>query len=152
MKAGKVESCYFKCQMPIDQTSSFCLKVALPLCLPWLRLVLDFNLLVYAFGKLPLVVCTWICMFLSVLLVPFALFHLWSQSQSGSHGSPRMYSLLFASLYLLYQGLGLGFLPMYVAVTNSLPPASCFIIILEQVSQGHTTSNWFTSSALFFWF
>lgn len=74
-------------------------------------------------------------MFLSVLLVPFSLFHLWSQSQSGSHGDRRMYSLLFASLYLLYQGLGLGFLPTYVVVTNSLPPASCFIIILEQVSR-----------------
>lgn len=141
MKAGKVDSCYFKCPMPIDQTCSFalnllfCPKLALTLCLPWLRLVLDFNLLVYAFGKLPLVVCTWICMFLSVLLVPFTLFHLWSQSQSGSHGYPRMYSLLFASLYLLYQGLGLGFLPMYVVVTNSLPPASCFIIIMEQVSR-----------------
>lgn len=97
------------------------------------RLVLDFNLLVYAFGKIPLVVCTWICMFLSALLVPFTMFHLWSHSQSGSHGYPRMYSLLFASLYLLYQGLGLGFLPMYVVVTNSLPPASCFIVILEQV-------------------
>lgn len=109
------------------------LALALTLCLPRLRLVLDFNLLVYAFGKIPLVVCTWICMFLSALLVPFTLFHLWSHSQSGSHGYPRMYSLLFASLYLLYQGLGLGFLPMYVVVTNSLPPASCFIVILEQV-------------------
>uniref|UniRef100_H3DDH3 O-acyltransferase n=1 Tax=Tetraodon nigroviridis TaxID=99883 RepID=H3DDH3_TETNG len=54
------------------------------------RLVLDFDLLVYAFGQIPLVVCTWICMFLS-------------------------------------------FLPTYVVVTNSLPPASCFIVIMEQV-------------------
>lgn len=95
--------------------------------------MLDFDLLVYAFGQIPLVVCTWICMFLSVLLVPFTLFHMWSQTQSGCHSHPRMYSALFASLYLLYQALGLGFLPMYVVVTNSLPPASRFIIILEQV-------------------
>lgn len=98
-----------------------------------LRLVLDFDLLVYAFGQFPLVVCTWLCMFLSVLLVPYTLFHLWSQSQSGSHGQQRLYTWLFGSAFLLYQGLCLGFLPTYVVVTNSLPPASCFIVIIEQV-------------------
>ncbi|XP_044056136.1 sterol O-acyltransferase 1 isoform X5 [Siniperca chuatsi] len=105
------------------------------------RLVLDFDLLVYAFGQFPLVVCTWICMFLSVLLVPYTLFHLWSQTQSGSYSHPRLYSLLFGSVFLLYQALGLGFLPTYVVVTNSFPPASCFIIILEQVRlmmKGHS--------------
>lgn len=93
--------------------------------------MLDFDLLVYAFGQFPLVVCTWICMFLTVLVVPYSLFHLWTQSQSGSY--PRLYSFLFGSAFLLYQALGLGFLPTYVVVTNSMPPASCFIIILEQV-------------------
>uniref|UniRef100_A0A8C4IP53 O-acyltransferase n=1 Tax=Dicentrarchus labrax TaxID=13489 RepID=A0A8C4IP53_DICLA len=97
------------------------------------RLVLDFDLLVYAFGQFPLVVCTWICMFLSVLLVPFTLFHLWSQTQSGSYSHPRLFSLLFGCVFLLFQALCVGFLPTYVVVTNSLPPASCFIIILEQV-------------------
>uniref|UniRef100_A0A672HZS1 Sterol O-acyltransferase 1 n=1 Tax=Salarias fasciatus TaxID=181472 RepID=A0A672HZS1_SALFA len=97
------------------------------------RLVLDFDLLVYAFGQFPLVVCTWICMFLSAFVIPYALFYLWSQSQSASFSHPRLYSLLFGSVFLLYQALGLGFLPTYVVVTNSLPPASCFIIILEQV-------------------
>lgn len=100
-----------------------------------LRLVLDFDLLVYAFGQFPLVVCTWMCMFLSVFLVPYTLFHLWAQSQSGSYGHPRVSSLLLGSAFLLYQVLGLGLLPAYVVVTNSLPPASCFIIIIEQVSE-----------------
>ena len=95
--------------------------------------MLDFDLLVYAFGQIPLVVCTWICMFLSVLLVPFPLFHLWSQTQSGSYSHPSLCSVLFGSIYVLYQALGLGFLPTYVVVTNNLPPASRFIIILEQV-------------------
>uniref|UniRef100_A0A3Q3XD59 O-acyltransferase n=1 Tax=Mola mola TaxID=94237 RepID=A0A3Q3XD59_MOLML len=96
-------------------------------------LVLDFDLLVYAFGQIPLVVCTWICMFLSVLLAPFPLFHLWSQTQSDCYSHPSLCSVLFGSVYLLYQALGLGFLPTYVVVTNNLPPASRFIIILEQV-------------------
>lgn len=97
------------------------------------RLVLDFDLLVYAFGQIPLVVVTWICMFLSVLVVPYILFHLWSQTQSGSYSHSGLCSFLFASIYLLYQVFGLGFLPTYIVVTNSLPPASCFIVIMEQV-------------------
>ncbi|XP_028300304.1 sterol O-acyltransferase 1 isoform X3 [Gouania willdenowi] len=97
------------------------------------RLVLDFDLLVYAFGQFPLVVCTWICMFLSALLVPYTLFHLWSQNQCASSGHSTTYRLLFGSVFLLYQALGLGYLPTYVVVTNNFPPASCFIIILEQV-------------------
>uniref|UniRef100_A0AAV2KZL7 Sterol O-acyltransferase 1 n=1 Tax=Knipowitschia caucasica TaxID=637954 RepID=A0AAV2KZL7_KNICA len=48
------------------------------------RLVLDFDLLVYAFGQFPLVVSTWICMFLSVLVVPYSLFYFWSQSRAAS--------------------------------------------------------------------
>lgn len=112
-----------------------------------IRLVLDFDLLVYAFGQFPLVVCTWICMFLSALLVPYTLFHLWSQTQPGSYSHPRLYSLLFGSVFLLYQALGLGFLPTYVVVTNSLPPASCFIIILEQVDDQYLTFSLFSGTA-----
>lgn len=97
------------------------------------RLVLDFDLLVYVFGKFPLVVCTWICMCLSAALVPFMLFQSWALSQSGSSSNPRLWTLLYGSAFLLYQVVGLGFLPTYVTVSNSLPPASCFIIILEQV-------------------
>lgn len=101
--------------------------------LPHPRLVLDFDLLVFAFGQIPVVVCTWICMFLSVLVVPYALFHLWSQSQLGSYSHPRLCTFLSASVYMLYQVFGLGFLPTYIVVTNSLPPASRFIVIMEQV-------------------
>uniref|UniRef100_A0A8C6WL16 O-acyltransferase n=1 Tax=Neogobius melanostomus TaxID=47308 RepID=A0A8C6WL16_9GOBI len=97
------------------------------------RLVLDFDLLVYAFGQFPLVVCTWICMFLSVLVVPYTLFYFWSQTQTGSYSYPRVCSGLFGCVYMLFQALGLGFLPTYVVVINNLPPASRFIIILEQV-------------------
>ncbi|XP_057698062.1 sterol O-acyltransferase 1 [Corythoichthys intestinalis] len=97
------------------------------------RLVLDFDLLVYAFGQFPLVVCTWIFMFLSVLVVPYPLFKLWRQTQSGANRHRWLSSFFFGSVYVLYQALGLGFLPTYVAVVNSLPPASSFIIILEQV-------------------
>ncbi|KAG5850108.1 hypothetical protein ANANG_G00078740 [Anguilla anguilla] len=96
------------------------------------RLVLDFDLLVYAFGQLPLVVFTWLCMFLSALVVPYGLFHLWAgQYQASRRGT--LLSVLAGAAFLLYQGLGLGFLPTYVVLRNGFPPASRFIVILEQV-------------------
>ncbi|XP_060738100.1 sterol O-acyltransferase 1 [Tachysurus vachellii] len=96
------------------------------------RLVLDFDLLVFAFGQFPLVVVSWLCMFLSALVVPFALLRWWAASYSSSH-HPNFYSLIAVTFLLLYQSLALGFLPTYIVLKNSLPPASCFILILEQV-------------------
>lgn len=96
------------------------------------RLVLDFDLLVFAFGQFPLVAVSWICMFLSALVVPFVLLHWWADVYSSSyHGT--FYTLVAATLLLLYQSFGLGFLPTYIVLKHSLPPASCFILILEQV-------------------
>ncbi|XP_015212090.1 sterol O-acyltransferase 1 isoform X2 [Lepisosteus oculatus] len=96
------------------------------------RLVLDFDLLVYAFGQLPLVVSTWLCMFFSAFVVPYVLFHQWARHyRTSSHRA--LGSLLAGALFLLFQVLVMGFLPTYVVLRNNLPPASRFIIILEQV-------------------
>ncbi|XP_047011719.1 sterol O-acyltransferase 1 isoform X2 [Ictalurus punctatus] len=96
------------------------------------RLVLHFDLLVFAFGQFPLVVVSWICMFVSALVVPFALLRWWAGVCSSSHHRTS-YTLIAVTLLLLYQSVGLGFLPTYIVLRNSLPPASCFILILEQV-------------------
>ncbi|KAF5892313.1 sterol O-acyltransferase 1, partial [Clarias magur] len=96
------------------------------------RLVLDFDLLVFAFGQLPLVVVSWLCMFVSALVVPFTLLRWWAGVYSSSHHR-TFYTLIAVTILLLYQSLGLGFLPTYIVLRNSLPPASCFILILEQV-------------------
>ncbi|KAB5567077.1 hypothetical protein PHYPO_G00228640 [Pangasianodon hypophthalmus] len=96
------------------------------------RLVLDFDLLVFAFGQFPLVVVSWLCMFVSALLVPFALLRWWAGVYSSSHHR-TFCTLIAVTLLLLYQSLGLGFLPAYIVLKNNLPPASCFILILEQV-------------------
>ncbi|XP_026106481.1 sterol O-acyltransferase 1-like isoform X2 [Carassius auratus] len=73
------------------------------------RLVLEFDLLVYAFGQFPLVVVTWMWMFLSTLVVPYVLLSVWASVFLGLMDST------------------------YVVLKNGLPPASCFILILEQV-------------------
>ncbi|XP_063057976.1 sterol O-acyltransferase 1 [Engraulis encrasicolus] len=96
------------------------------------RLVLEFDLLVFAFGQLPLVVCTWLCMFVSALLVPYGLFGLWAGVHPGcSH--PGLWCCLMGLLFLLHQLLALGLLPASVVLRYGLPPASRFIIIMEQV-------------------
>ncbi|KAF7695566.1 sterol O-acyltransferase 1 [Silurus meridionalis] len=96
------------------------------------RLVLDFDLLVFAFGQFPLVVVSWLCMFVSALVVPFVLLRWWAVVYSSSHHQ-TVYTLIALMLLMLYQILGLGFLPTYIVLKNNLPPASCFILILEQV-------------------
>ncbi|XP_077188577.1 sterol O-acyltransferase 1 [Paroedura picta] len=95
------------------------------------RLVLDFDLFVYSFGKFSIVAPTWLCMISSILVVPYGLFCQWAQ---GYHNSSHktVHSLFYGMLFMLFQiGLGLG--PTYVTVTYDLPPASRLMVILEQV-------------------
>ncbi|NWU99718.1 SOAT1 acyltransferase, partial [Upupa epops] len=96
------------------------------------RLVLGFDLLVFVFGKFPVVFCTWLCMFSATVFVPYNLFVWWAQGyRSSSHRT--MHTLFYGSLFMLFQTAGLGFGPTYVAISYTLPPASRFIVILEQV-------------------
>lgn len=96
------------------------------------RLVLGFDLLVFVFGKFPVVFCTWLCMFCATVIIPYGLFFHWAQGYcSSSHRVIR--SLFYGMLFTLFQTVGLGFGPTYIALSYALPPASRFIVILEQV-------------------
>lgn len=96
------------------------------------RLVLGFDLLVFVFGKFPVVFCTWLCMFCATVIIPYGLFSYWAQGYcSSSHRVIR--SLFYGTLFTLFQTVGLGFGPTYIALSYALPPASRFIVILEQV-------------------
>ncbi|XP_053100181.1 sterol O-acyltransferase 1 isoform X2 [Hemicordylus capensis] len=96
------------------------------------RLVLEFDLVVFSFGKFSVVAPTWFCMFLSTLVVPYGLFLQWAQGyRESSHKTIR--SLVFGGLFMIFQLVGLGFGPTYIALSYELPPASGFIVILEQV-------------------
>ncbi|XP_064283749.1 sterol O-acyltransferase 1 [Passer domesticus] len=96
------------------------------------RLVLGFDLLVFVFGKFPVVFCTWLCMFSATVVVPYNLFVWWAQGYSSS-SHRAIHSFFYGMLFTLFQIAGLGFGPTYVAVAYALPPASRFIVILEQV-------------------
>lgn len=89
--------------------------------------------MVFVFGKFPIVFCTWLCMFCATVTVPYNLFVWWAQGYcSSSHRAIR--SLCYGMLFTLFQTAGLGLGPTYIAVSYALPPASRFIVILEQVS------------------
>ncbi|XP_011806549.1 PREDICTED: sterol O-acyltransferase 1 [Colobus angolensis palliatus] len=95
------------------------------------RLVLEFSLLSYAFGKFPTVVWTWWIMFLSTFSVPYFLFQRWATGYSKS-SHPLINSLFHGFLFMVFQIGVLGFGPTYVVLAYTLPPASRFIIIFEQ--------------------
>ncbi|ELW70867.1 Axonemal dynein light chain domain-containing protein 1 [Tupaia chinensis] len=96
------------------------------------KLVLEFSLLSYAFGKFPIVVWTWWAMFLSTLGIPYFLFQRWANDYTSS-SHPVMHSLFYGFLFMVFQIGGLGFVPTYVVLAYTLPPASRFIVILEQI-------------------
>lgn len=98
-----------------------------------LRLVLEFDLLFFAFGKLGTVTWAWGVMFVYTLLVPYYALVLWGTLY---HSSPSKLGLSLGTGLILsaVQTCVLGLFPIYVVVHNQLPPASRFIVILEQVS------------------
>uniref|UniRef100_A0A8C8C576 O-acyltransferase n=1 Tax=Oncorhynchus tshawytscha TaxID=74940 RepID=A0A8C8C576_ONCTS len=96
------------------------------------RLVLEFDLLSYAFGKLHIVGLAWLLMFSYTLAVPYYALALWGTLY---HRSPVQGVLSVGAGLVLsaLQAALLGVLPIYVVFHYQLPPASRFIIILEQI-------------------
>ncbi|XP_029989159.1 sterol O-acyltransferase 2 [Sphaeramia orbicularis] len=96
------------------------------------RLVLEFDLLFYAFGKSGTVTWAWFLMFFYTLLVPYQLLMFWG---SLYHSVPSKLGLSLGTGLVLcaLQSCILGLFPVYVVVHHQLPPASRFIVILEQI-------------------
>uniref|UniRef100_A0A8C4F4T3 O-acyltransferase n=1 Tax=Dicentrarchus labrax TaxID=13489 RepID=A0A8C4F4T3_DICLA len=97
------------------------------------RLVLEFDLLFFAFGKLGTVTWAWVVMFAYTLFVPYYTLVFWG---SLYHSFPSKLGLSLGTGLVLsaVQTYVLGQFPIYVVVHYQLPPASRFIVILEQVS------------------
>ncbi|KAK7447324.1 hypothetical protein BaRGS_00040209 [Batillaria attramentaria] len=91
---------------------------------------LNFDMIVWAFGKFPKVMSLWVCMQLSTLLVVYPAFYYWSTHRKP--GSPDLYDGLWLLLFILYQTAFLA-LPVKYVVDNDLPPASCVVITCEQL-------------------
>lgn len=110
------------------------------------RLVLEFDLLFYAFGKLGTVTVAWAIMFSYTLSVPYYTLLFWG---SLYHKVPSKMGLSLGMGLILYliQTCILGVFPIYVVVHHQLPPASRFIVILEQVSLSHVQPLIFSFTA-----
>ncbi|XP_045694441.1 sterol O-acyltransferase 1 [Phyllostomus hastatus] len=96
------------------------------------RLVLEFSLMSYAFGQFPVVLSTWLAMFLSVLSVPYFIFQRWARGYRES-AHPMVHTLFHGLLFVAFQFAVLGFGPTYVVLAYKLPPASRCIVIFEQI-------------------
>ncbi|KAG2467937.1 SOAT2 acyltransferase, partial [Polypterus senegalus] len=96
------------------------------------RLVLEFDLLVYAFGKFSTVIYAWICMFLYTLIVPYMALCFWG-SYYPSTKFHTLFTIVVGILGLTCQLCILGIYPIYTVIHGQLPPASRFIVILEQI-------------------
>ncbi|XP_012587754.1 PREDICTED: sterol O-acyltransferase 2 [Condylura cristata] len=94
------------------------------------RLMLEFDLLIFSFGQLPLALVTWVPMFLSTLLVPYQAVRLWVRPQAGGAWT---LAVGLACVLLAVHTAVLWVLPAHVAVQYQLPPASRCILVFEQV-------------------
>ncbi|XP_056605936.1 sterol O-acyltransferase 2 isoform X2 [Triplophysa dalaica] len=96
------------------------------------RLVLDFDLFLYAFGQLTTVIWAWGLMFGYTLLGPYHVVRVWGglyhSCQKRTRVTAGMALILCASQLSM-----LGIFPVCVVLRYQLPPASRFIIILEQI-------------------
>lgn len=105
---------------------------------------MEFDILFYAFGKMGTVIQAWLVMFVYTLLVPYYTLVLWGHLY---HVFPYKLELSVGTVlsFAAVQTYVLGLCPIHVVVDNQLPPASRFIVILEQVSVWSTVVQMKTS-------
>ncbi|XP_068171826.1 sterol O-acyltransferase 2 isoform X2 [Antennarius striatus] len=96
------------------------------------RLVLEFDLLWFAFGKLGTVTWAWVVMFAYTLLVPYYTLRFWGSLYHRVSYKIGL-SLSMGLMLSAVQTYVLGQFPIYLVVHYQLPPASRFIVILEQI-------------------
>lgn len=92
--------------------------------------MLEFDLLIFSFGQLPLALVTWVPMFLSTLLAPYQALRLWARPRASA---AWMLGVGLGCALLAAHTAVLGLLPLHVAVEYQLPPASRCILVFEQV-------------------
>lgn len=95
------------------------------------RLDLEFDLLFYTFGQFGTVTWSWICLFIYTLLVPYKVLSFWGSLYPKSKHKVLL-SVCMGTFLLVGHACVLCIFPVYVVKHYSLPPASAFIVTLEQ--------------------
>ncbi|KAI1899973.1 hypothetical protein AGOR_G00067440 [Albula goreensis] len=96
------------------------------------RLVLEFDLLFYAFGKFSTVLWAWLLMFGYTLAGPYHILGIWGGCYHSSKYK-RLLTVVAGLALASMQTCILGVFPVYIVIHHQLPPASRFIVILEQI-------------------
>lgn len=94
------------------------------------RVVLDFQLIMFSFGKFPLVMSVWFCMASSTALIVYPLFQYWAYNRKP--GKAYWVDYVWLLLYIIYQLIFLV-VPVKTVHTHSIPAASSVVIVTEQV-------------------
>ncbi|XP_077340009.1 sterol O-acyltransferase 2-like isoform X2 [Lithobates pipiens] len=94
--------------------------------------VVDPNLLIFTFGQPGTVAWSWICLFTYTLLVPYKALVFWGSLYPKSNHK-IMLSAFVGILLLVGHTCVLCIFPVYVVKHYQLPPASGFIVTLEQI-------------------
>jgi sterol O-acyltransferase len=94
------------------------------------RVVLDFQLIVWTFGKFPIVMSIWMYMAFSTSLIVFPLFMYWANNRKP--GRVYWVDYVWLGAYIVYQVLFLV-LPVRTLHGHQLPPASTVVVVTEQV-------------------
>ncbi|XP_040196567.1 sterol O-acyltransferase 2-like [Rana temporaria] len=93
--------------------------------------LIDPSLFIFAFGQPGTVAWSWICLFTYTLLVPYKALVVWGSLYPKSNHK-IMLSAFVGILLLVGQTCVLCIFPFYVVKHYQLPPASGFIVIIEQ--------------------
>lgn len=113
------------------------------------RLDLNFDLVTWCFGQFQLVFYTWLYMTLSTLIAVYSGFHYWSNSRleylqrevklraaaadsKKQQSKSVQYDYIWLGMFVAYM-LAFLVLPASVVVRNRLPPASSFVVLMEQL-------------------
>nr|XP_060618919.1 sterol O-acyltransferase 2-like [Anolis sagrei ordinatus] len=96
------------------------------------RIFLDFEVMVFAFGRLHMTFLPWLVMFLYTLLVPYQVLQIWVNLLKTLQMSTFL-TIIGAVVLLIGHATVLGFYPVYTLISQPLGPASCCIITFEQI-------------------
>ena len=92
------------------------------------RFGVDFSIIVWAFGKIPVVITTWLMMMVYALTI-FPLIEAWVFNQKSWIPLPNALWILCYGLYMMI----FAYFPVAEILQHDLPTASTIIVVCEQV-------------------
>ena len=92
------------------------------------RVAVDFSIIVWAFGKIPVVTTTWLMMMVYTLTV-FPLIQAWIINQKSWIPLPNSLWILCYGIYMAV----FAYFPVVEIIQRDLPTASTIIVVCEQV-------------------